>query len=113
MNSRIFTGIAVLLLAQGATAGTLRAEDAMESQAAYVRLPQQNTGKLEVSACGACPTMRFDVVPTSTYIVNGRAVSLANLRPILGKHPQLMLTVAYYSATHQLSRIIVNDPVRQ
>jgi hypothetical protein len=113
MNSRIFTGIAVLLLAQGAVAAGLRAEDAMESQAAYVRLPQQDIGKLEVSACGACPTMRFDVVSTSTYIVNGRAVPLANLRPLLIKNPQLMLTVAYYSATHQLARIIVTDQVRQ
>ena len=113
MNSRIYTGIVALLLAQGAAHAALRAEDSLESQATFVQLPPQDTGRLTVSACAACPTMRMDVVPTSSFIVNGKAVPLAAFRQILAKNPQLMLTVAYYKAAQQLSRIIVTDQVRQ
>jgi hypothetical protein len=113
MNSRIYTGIVALLLAQGAAAAALRAPDTRAKQATFVQLPPQDTGRLAVSACAACPTLRLDVVPTSSFIVNGKAVPLTTFRQILARNPRLMLTVAYYKAAQQLSRIIVTDQVRQ
>jgi hypothetical protein len=89
------------------------AEDALESQASFIRLPSGTSPKLQASSCASCPTLRFEVTAASTYIVNGRPVSVEKLRLLLASDPALPVVVAYFPATLQLSRIIVTGAVRQ
>ena len=113
MNRKLSVVVATLVLCLGAAHATPGAEDAMESQAGLIRLPSEGTGKMSASSCGGCPSLQLDVTSTATYIVNGRAVPLQQLRTVLARNSTLAVVVAYYSASKQLSRIIVTSEVRQ
>jgi hypothetical protein len=113
MNRTLCVAVASWMLCLGAAHAAPGAEDAMESQAGLIRLPPEGTGKMSASSCGGCPSMQLDVTAAATYIVNGRAVPLEQLRAVLARNSSLAVVVAYYSASKQLSRIIVTSEVRQ
>jgi hypothetical protein len=113
MKRNIILGSLVAVFGAFSAQAALQAEDAMETQASYLRLPSSDDPKLQASSCAECPTRRFEVTPTSTYIVNSRPVSLEQLRTLLANRPALPVVVAYFPASGQLSRIIVTGEVRQ
>jgi hypothetical protein len=115
MKGRLFilAPVLVMVMTLARAEGALRAEDAMESRASLIELPAAALGNVSVSSCAECLTQRFAVTATSSYLVNGSAVSLDELRLILARNRDVAVVVAYYSATQELSRIMVTGTVRQ
>jgi hypothetical protein len=113
MNRKLCVAAATLMLCLGAAHAAPGAEDAMEAEAGLIRFPADGSSKMSASSCGACPSLQLEMTPTATFIVNGRAIPLTQLRAVFARDSSLQVVVAYYSASKQLSRIIVTGQVRQ
>lgn len=107
---------ATLLLAMLMSVGVSMAsglrvvELAVEARAADLALPLTDVGSVSVRACTACKSVSLLTGVRARYLLDGEAVSLAQLRSALRAAPETSVVVLYARGSTEITRIIATSP---
>ncbi|MGD9596976.1 MAG: hypothetical protein AB7G76_10310 [Steroidobacteraceae bacterium] len=68
---------------------------AVEAVAGHVALPASTPGTLAMSTCAGCAPRSLQATAATRFVVEGEAVSLAQLHAAMLKNPNAIVTVHY------------------
>jgi len=92
-------------------AGTIHAiEQAIETRAAALALPNGGVGTLVVTPCARCQPVSILAGSGSTWVLGDRAVGFEELRRALQMYPRAPVLVFYRGAGGELTRLIAQVP---
>jgi hypothetical protein len=83
---------------------------AMEAPAQSVTLPASETGPAVLPSCGGCPPKSFPTTATTAYYQGRQRITLAELRALAIRNPDVALTVSYTVKTGELVSITIDLP---
>ena len=103
--------LALLTAATTSIASGLRVvELAVEARAADLSLPLTDVGSVTVRACTTCKSVSLLTGVRARYLLDGEAVSLAQLRTALRATPETAVVVLYARGSTEITRIIATSP---
>ena len=84
--------------------------EANEAPVKSLVLPLNSTSSLVMTPCPGCPPKSYTTTAQTQYIINGKSVTLGELRTAIAGKPDLIVTVSHRVKTGELVKITADLP---
>jgi hypothetical protein len=84
--------------------------EASEAPVKALVLPLSSTSSLVMTPCPGCAPKSYPTTATTQYVINGKSVTLDELRAAVSGKPELIVTVSHRVKTGELVKITADLP---